>query len=85
SLVTDELRNLAFWMAKETISPVISCFQAMLPSKIKPSSHHKTIKMETWVKVSDVQPGTLTAKQNVAYQFLKKQQEMSLTQWRSEF
>lgn len=85
SLVTDELRNLAFWMAKETISPVISCFQAMLPSKIKPSSHHKTIKMETWVKVSDVQPVRLTPKQNMAYLSLKKQQEMSLTQWRSEF
>lgn len=85
SLVTDEMRCLALWMAKDTISPVISCFQAMLPSKIKPSSSHQRIKMETWVKATSGCSVKLTAKQQAAYDALKERKEMTLTQWRTEF
>ena len=46
ALITPELFELAKWMAEDTLSPVISCFQAMLPSKLKPKSSNQKIKME---------------------------------------
>ncbi len=86
SLLTDELHDLALWMAKETVSPVISCFQAMLPNKIKPSSSHQNIKMETWVRCSGkIEDASLTKKQAEALFSLRKTGEMTLSQWRSEY
>lgn len=46
SLLNEELYNLGKWMALDTISPTISCFQAMLPSYMKPSSNNLTIKKD---------------------------------------
>jgi len=85
SLLTDELHELALWMAEETISPVISCFQAMLPNKIKPSSSHQKIKMERWVRSKEVKDVKLTVKQKEAFEALKTQHEMRLQQWRENY
>ena len=84
-LLTEELHDLALWMAKETVSPVISCFQAMLPSKIKPSSTSQRIKMENWVKPSGNTDFALTVKQKEALEALVSEKEMTLTQWRSRY
>lgn len=85
SLLTDELHELALWMAKETISPVISCFQAMLPNKIKPSSSHQRIKMEKWVRCEKEDFHQLTVKQKEAFEALKAEKEMPLHVWRKRY
>ena len=65
-LITEELHDLAFYMREITLSTTISCFQAMLPSVVKPSTHHKKVVVERWVKVSD-EKCSLTPKQLEAY------------------
>ena len=65
-LITEELHDLAFYMREITLSTTISCFQAMLPSVVKPSTHHKKAVVERWVKVSD-EKCSLTPKQLEAY------------------
>lgn len=65
-LINEELHDLAFWMREETLSTAISCFQCILPPKIRPSSaaHHAV--MERWVRVSGKEV-RLTPKQLKAY------------------
>jgi primosomal protein N' (replication factor Y) len=41
SLITPELHDLALWMKEQTLSTTISCFQAMLPGKVKPTSQRR--------------------------------------------
>ena len=38
-LINEELFELAYWMSKNTISPIISCLNAMLPPSLKPKSN----------------------------------------------
>lgn len=83
-LISDELYELALWMARDTISATISCFQAMLPSKIKPSSGNNRIKMEKWVRFIQ-RDEILTLKQQAAYDALEKVSTMKLSQWRDEY
>ncbi|MDI9540342.1 MAG: primosomal protein N' [Bacillota bacterium] len=52
-IINDELYNLGLWMSRQTISPVISCFQAMLPSTLKPVSSAKKAVMENWVVIKN--------------------------------
>ncbi len=52
-IINDELYDLGLWMSRQTISPVISCFQSMLPSTLKPLSSAKKAVMENWVKIID--------------------------------
>ena len=54
-LLNDELYQLGLWMSYQSVSPVISCFQAMLPTALKPSSGKKTIVKENWVILKDAQ------------------------------
>lgn len=70
-LINEELFTLADWMAKSYIAPAISCFQCMLPAKLKPSSTHGRIKKEVWVKYHH-EHGTLTPKQQIALQAIKE-------------
>lgn len=37
-ILNRELWDLAFWMAHQTVSPIIRCFQTILPNTLKPSS-----------------------------------------------
>ncbi|MBQ6654047.1 MAG: primosomal protein N' [Erysipelotrichaceae bacterium] len=54
-LLNEELYQLGLWMSYQTVSPVISCFQAMLPAALKPSSSHKPAAKERWVVIDDQQ------------------------------
>ena len=45
-LITEELADLAAWMKETTLSTMISCYQAMLPSKIKPKGNRREERME---------------------------------------
>lgn len=70
-LITNELHKLAMWMKDYTLSTTISCFQAMLPSKIKPSTTDQKVVMEDFVKVSNT-TCDLTVKQLEAFQFVSE-------------
>lgn len=85
-LFNEELFDLGKWMAYETLSPTIACFQAMLPSKIKPASNQQKIKMERFVRIAkEVNLDELTEKRKAAYLELARQNEMSLSKWRLDF
>ncbi len=75
-LLNEELYELGNWMAQRYIAPKISCFQCMLPSKLKPSSTHGSIRMEAWVRICKQNDTKLTAKQQSAYEDLQKEKEM---------
>ena len=83
-LITEELHDLAFYMKDITLSTTISCFQAMLPSIVKPSSHQKKAVVEKWVKVS-VEQCTLTPRQLEAYLSVKQAKEMPYSQLRKNY
>ncbi len=83
-LITPELHDLAFWMAKHTLSTTISCFQAMLPQKVKPISNGQKAIVEKWVHVSN-QEVKLTPKQLEAYLYVKTKGEMLYRDLRKSF
>lgn len=85
SLITPELHDLALWMARETLSPVISCFQAMLPGKIKPASSRKAVVMEDWVKAGGRMPIDLTPRQQEAFAYLQTNGEIPYRELRRRF
>ncbi len=73
-IINDELFDLAKWMSYHTVSSTISCFQAMLPAKIKPKSTNEKIKMEKMVRI--LKEGDFTQKQKDAFEFLKNAEIM---------
>ncbi len=79
-LLNEELLALGHWMAKTCIVPVISCFQCMLPAKLKPKSTHGHAKLEIWVRYCRDQEG-LTVKQRSALEALKTEKEMLRSQF----
>lgn len=79
-LMNEELFMLADWMAKHYVAPMISCFQCMLPAKLKPRSTHGNIKMEAWVRMVTYQDG-LSTKQQQALDGLQQKQEMLRSQF----
>lgn len=70
SIINNELRDLAFWMEENTLSTVISCFQAMLPSAIKPKSNKQKAVQEKWIEINDIEVD-LTPKQLEAFLYAK--------------
>lgn len=84
-LIKEELFAMAQWMAKETVSSHISCFQAMLPAKLKPQTNQQKIKMATWVQVVEGASGKLTARQQEALHFLQEKKGLLLSEWRAQF
>lgn len=78
-LLNQELQELSLTLAKLTLSPRISCLQAMLPPQLKPSTNKSVgIKYQKVIKVIDQQVVVKTLKQQEALQFIKKQQVMLL-------
>lgn len=75
SLITPELHDLALWMKQQTLSTTISCFQVMLPGKVKPISSQQRIVKEKYVQLSD-RKVELTPKQLEAYLYVKNTGEM---------
>ena len=83
ALITPELFELAKWMAEDTLSPVISCFQAMLPSKLKPKSSNQKIKMEQIAVYVGEHP-LLTSRQKEVLGWLRTEGPTVLAQWRKQ-
>lgn len=83
-LMNEELHDLALWMKETTLSTTISCFQAMLPSIIKPQSTAKKAVVEKWVKVSEEEV-SLTPKQLQAYMYVQERGSVKYTELRQLF
>ena len=56
-VLNDELYELGSWMAYQTVSPTISCFQTMLPAKIKPKGNRKSAVKDAYVHLEDITLG----------------------------
>ena len=66
-LLNDELQQLSITLAKLTLSPQISCLQAMLPPQLKPSSNKAVgIKYQNVIEVIDKDAVLKTVKQQEA-------------------
>lgn len=85
SLITPELHDMALWLKEQTLSTTISCFQCMLPGKIKPmtSGNQKVVK-EKWAKCSEEEV-SLTPKQLEAYQYLLGHQPLRYSDLRKHY
>ena len=63
-ILTKELQELAHYIATITVSPLISCYQVMLPPSLKPTSSEKVgIKTFKAIRVIDESIDDLTQKQ----------------------
>lgn len=83
-LINEELFMIAKEMARTCVAPMISCFQCMLPSKLKPKSNRDKIKQEVYVVyVQDVEH--LTSKQQDALSIMKEKQEMRRSEFNRRF
>lgn len=83
-LINQELFHLANYMSKTCVAPLISCFQAMLPSKLKPKSTAHKIKKETWV-VFDSFIEMKKDKQIEAMEYISIKKEVRRTEFNKMF
>ncbi len=83
-LINEELFALAKWMAKTCVAPLISCFQCMLPSKLKPKRTMSAVKQEAWV-VYDHTPMQLTKRQEEICHIMEMRKEMLRSVFYQEF
>ncbi len=83
-LITPELRALADHMRDITLSSMISCFQAMLPSKVKPSTHTGKILTERYVVLNDAETA-LTPKELEAYEYVRDSGSIRYSELRKKY
>lgn len=84
SLITDEMHDLALWMKDFTLSTTISCFQAMLPAKVKPTSSKHSIVQEVWVEINDIEVH-LTPKELEAFEYAKSNIPLKYSNFRKAY
>lgn len=83
-LITPELHDLAMWMRENTLSTAISCFQCMLPGKIKPGGKITQAVLERRVRILDNEV-SLTPKQLSCYREIAELHEASYTEMRKKY
>ncbi|MBO4218802.1 MAG: primosomal protein N' [Erysipelotrichaceae bacterium] len=82
-LLNEELYQLGLWMSHQTVSPAISCFQAMLPAALKPASSHKPAARQRWVVIDDEQlKEEFGSKEMLLSEFLKQCTAYRYTKYR---
>ncbi|MBQ9730726.1 MAG: primosomal protein N' [Bacilli bacterium] len=70
AILTPELRELAHYIAQITVSPLISCYQVMLPPSLKPTSSEKVgIKTLKAIRVINEDFDNLTTKQKESLEY----------------
>ena len=84
-ILNEDLLKLGEYMQKTTISPLINCYSAMLPSKLKPNKSSIKAKMETYVKVKDKTDIKLTSLQIKAYDYILNNQPLKQSVFNKEF
>ncbi len=76
SLLSQELQDLAVYMSKEYVCPLIGCLQTMLPKSLKPKSGRKVgVKLVAYVRCKELNE-KLTSKQNEVYNYVKEKKEV---------
>ncbi len=80
-ILNDEMLELGKWLSKTTVSTVISAYQAMVPSQLKPKSSAKKVVMEKWVKPIIKENTDLTLRQQELYDYLISIGEMKKSEW----
>lgn len=83
-LITPELHDLALWMREQTLSSAIACFQAMLPTKIKPAANRAPVVHEKWVRIAS-EEAELTPKELAAYEAVAAVGEMRYSDLRKQY
>ena len=83
-LITEELADLARQMKQDTLSTMISCYQVMLPSKVKPKTTSQHIIEEKWIRLCDGEV-SLTPKELEAYCFLRDSGPMKYAELRQKY
>ena len=77
-LLNEELQDLANQLSRMTLSPRISCLQAMLPTQLKPASH-QAVGMKTQLCVEVIMDQSAkTVKQQECLSFLKNHPDIPL-------
>ncbi len=83
-LINEELFKLAHEMARTCAAPLISCFQCMLPSKLKPKSSKQTLKKEAWI-VFHHRIDQITKRQKEILDIMELRKEMLRSTFYKEF
>ena len=83
-LITEELAALAHKMKEDTLSTMISCYQVMLPSKIKPKTTAQRVVNENWVRLGTAET-SLTPRELEAYCYLRDHGPMKYSRLRKEY
>ncbi|CAM3657415.1 primosomal protein N' [Erysipelothrix urinaevulpis] len=81
-ILNQELMDLAYTMAHHYVAPTISCFQTILPNKLRPKSNHRPIKMVRMVRLNPNHQHSLTPKQAELVNLLETKKRLSYTQAR---
>ncbi len=63
NIMNEELMDLAHFMAKNTISPLMSCLNTILPPQLKPKKSNSKIIYDKWVRKTNNNNDKLTLKQ----------------------
>lgn len=83
-LLNEEAFQLAYYMAKICVAPLISCFQAMLPAKLKPKSSNHQLRMEVYVNF--IEEKTVKGKrQQEALNFIKEHRKIKRSEFNKQF
>ena len=68
-IISDELYELAKWLSRTTVSPLISCLNAMLPKTLKTSKTYTNPRIVKKIKKNDINT-SLTKRQKEVYDLL---------------
>ena len=71
-VINKEMLKLGEYISKKTLSPLISCYQTMLPKALKAKyNYNVNKKYETYLELTDVVPVLKTDNQKKIYSFIK--------------
>ena len=80
-ILNDEMLELGKWLSKTTVSTVISAYQAMVPSQLKPKSSAIKVIFEKWVSPIMKDASELTIRQKELYEYLISKGELKRSEW----
>ena len=80
-ILNEEMLELGKWLSKTTVSTVISAYQAMVPSQLKPKSSAKKVVLEKWVSTILKDKTELTIRQKELYEYLIVKGELKRSEW----
>ena len=85
SLLTNELFDLGLQLAKDTVSPIISCFQTMLPKMLNPRSSSREPVSEVWIQLVDTEGYKLNTVQQEIVDRLRNNEGCSLHDLKEDY